>query len=538
MTDVFSVEPSSVDVAPLGKFTLPVENWNPRDHPTEVFNYVDISSIDNQRNVISAIHELEGREAPSRARRLIEAGDVLFANVRPGLRNIALVDDSFRGIAVASTGFSVLRPNPQIRSRYLFHLVKSEFFVDAITRTQTGTSYPATSEARVKAQVVPVPSVNAQADLCVLLDRADERFEATNSEVAHAQESLQRFERAMLDRLVSGATTAWVGEDDDGPKDAPSDLPAWIGDPNRFRSDWEWLTLGEVATSIDYGTSEKTVDDAQTGIPVLRMGNIQEGRLDWQSLKYLPSSSVPEKLLLAPGDVLFTRTNGSPDLVGKAAVYNAAEKSQVTYASYLIRVRLDSARLSSEWLVMWLSSSWGRRWALTVRTAGVSQSNISGTKLAALQVPSPPVDDQHRAVEAYREIRSICQGAQASLADALTRAARARTTIHNSTLWPTGPSPTFDEVQSGREMVDMSDDTPVRTTVPKRSRANRANEADLAALLRRLGPSSPGALWQASTFAGDVDRFYRQLRGAIIRGEISEVRSEEATVLLRANDED
>src|SRR5205085_2877427 len=87
---------------------------------------------------------------------------------------------------------------------------------------------------------------------------------------------------------------------------------------------------------LQYGTSAKT-KELRDGIPVLRMGNIVDGRLRLENLRFLPESHVefPE-LLLQKGDLLFNRTN-SAELVGKTAVFK--EAGRFSFASYLIRLR-------------------------------------------------------------------------------------------------------------------------------------------------------------------------------------------------------
>src|SRR4051812_12697899 len=83
---------------------------------------------------------------------------------------------------------------------------------------------------------------------------------------------------------------------------------------------WTWATGDELATRVDYGSSAKTNENSE-GVPVLRMGNILEGRLDLRDLKYLPANHDEfPRLFLEAGDILFNRTN-SAELVGKAAVY-------------------------------------------------------------------------------------------------------------------------------------------------------------------------------------------------------------------------
>jgi type I restriction enzyme S subunit len=127
----------------------------------------------------------------------------------------------------------------------------------------------------------------------------------------------------------------------------------------------------------------------------MRMGNIQNGNVDFSDLKYVKSEAVPEDFLLQQGDVLFNRTN-SPELVGKCAVY--AKTGRATFASYLLRLQVNADLLAPQFLASWINSSWGRSWARAVRTDGVSQSNINATKLALMPLPLPPLREQHEIV--------------------------------------------------------------------------------------------------------------------------------------------
>ena len=97
--------------------------------------------------------------------------------------------------------------------------------------------------------------------------------------------------------------------------------------------------MDQLTTLVEYGFSAKTSEPLTNGVPVLRMGNIFEGQLDYSNLKYLPAShdEFPE-LLLWDGVVLFNRTN-SAELVGKTAVYSDMGHP-TSFASYLIRLRV------------------------------------------------------------------------------------------------------------------------------------------------------------------------------------------------------
>ena len=122
------------------------------------------------------------------------------------------------------------------------------------------------------------------------------------------------------------------------------------------------------------------------------MGNIQQGSLDLDNLKYLPLDHREfPKLLLADGDLLFNRTN-SAELVGKTAVYRG-RPDPCSFASYLICVRTARARLST-FVANALNSPWGRAWIASVVSQQVGQANVNGTKLRSFPFPFPPWAEQ------------------------------------------------------------------------------------------------------------------------------------------------
>jgi type I restriction enzyme S subunit len=171
---------------------------------------------------------------------------------------------------------------------------------------------------------------------------------------------------------------------------------------------WEIVPLGDLVLRAQYGTSVKASARAKGGVPVLRMGNIQNGEIDTSSLKYVEATLENlESFVLQPGDILFNRTN-SPELVGKAAVYD--RETRAIFASYLVRLTCDPKLALSPYVCAWINSPWGRWWARTVRTDCVSQSNINASKLLAMPVPLPPLAEQ---VEIVRRMTALFQYADA-----------------------------------------------------------------------------------------------------------------------------
>lgn len=159
---------------------------------------------------------------------------------------------------------------------------------------------------------------------------------------------------------------------------------------------WAMSTVRDVVDVLQYGTSTKADSDEKVGVPVLRMGNIQDGRLDLSDLKFVPRSREINGVRLRQWDIIFNRTN-SPELVGKSAVIDVDK--EMVFASYLIRLRTRPQIGDPRYLCSWINSAWGREWARRVRTDGVSQSNINGSKLAEMPLPLAPLPEQHRIVE-------------------------------------------------------------------------------------------------------------------------------------------
>jgi type I restriction enzyme, S subunit len=125
----------------LGKVVGKAKTWNPvNDSADAEFTYIDLSSIDQQSKSIYQTTQFVGWDAPSRARQIVKAGDVLVATVRPKFNGVALVAEEYND-ATASTGFCVLRPDPNsIDGNFLFHWVKTPEFVSDMVRKSTGAS--------------------------------------------------------------------------------------------------------------------------------------------------------------------------------------------------------------------------------------------------------------------------------------------------------------------------------------------------------------------------------------------------------------
>lgn len=178
---------------------------------------------------------------------------------------------------------------------------------------------------------------------------------------------------------------------------------------------WSLTALQDLIHGSQYGLSVKADADAKTGVPMLRMSNIQDGQIRFSDLKYvhLKKEDV-ESYAVRRGDLLFNRTN-SPELVGKAAVYGR-DDHPVVFASYLIRIECDERLVDSRYVCGWINSPWGRFWARTVRVDCVSQSNINASKLLSLPIPLPPLAEQGEIVCRIEEHLKLATGIEGRVA--------------------------------------------------------------------------------------------------------------------------
>ena len=139
--------------------------------PTDLIKYIDISSIDNIRNVMTGYTEYVLQEAPSRAQQHIKTGDIVISTVRPNLKNVAITtyeDDNL----VASSGFCVLRANKCLPS-YLMAIVCSEKFTEAMIKLVTGANYPAIKDSDVLNYVVALPPIKIQEQFAAFVEQTD-----------------------------------------------------------------------------------------------------------------------------------------------------------------------------------------------------------------------------------------------------------------------------------------------------------------------------------------------------------------------------
>ncbi len=286
------------------------------------FYYVDISAIDRDTKIIVNPQRMTGRDAPSRARKLIRSGDVLVSMTRPNLNAVALVPDELND-QIASTGFDVLR-SISVEPRWVFNNVRTRAFIEQMTNLVQGALYPAVRSKDIRGYVIPIAPINEQKRIADKLDSLLARVDTCRERLDRVPGILKRFRQAVLAAATNGELTReWRGE---SKEHLPEQTPRT----------WS-RCLTKEAGRIQLGRQRSPKYHSGSNMrPYLRVQNIFEDRIDLSDVMEMdfPGEDF-ERYKLHPGDILLNEGQ-SPEFLGRPALYNG-ELPDACFTNTLIR---------------------------------------------------------------------------------------------------------------------------------------------------------------------------------------------------------
>jgi type I restriction enzyme S subunit len=195
--------PKGWELARIGEVASKCVQSKPADEVE--FIYVDIGSIDRDLKRITEPQRLIGKDAPSRARKIINTGDVLVSLTRPNLNAVVLVSGEFDN-QIASTGFEVIKP-VKVDSGYIFAIVRSKAFIDSISGKVQGALYPAAKSEDVREYQFPLPPLTEQQQIADQLDELLAQVNIIKTRLDTIPKILKRFRQSVLAAAVSGKLT-------------------------------------------------------------------------------------------------------------------------------------------------------------------------------------------------------------------------------------------------------------------------------------------------------------------------------------------
>ena len=286
----------------------------------------------------------------------------------------------------------------QAEPKFLFSIMKLPQMVSLYKRIGEGTVHrrKSISFERLGALPLAIPTIQEQRRILAVLDSIDDAIEGAEAVIAATEGLRDALLHDLLTCGLPGQHSEW--------RDVPGlgTIPA----------DWKVVQLGDVLESTTYGTNSPL--SAVGDIPVLRMNNLQNGQINLTDVRRANlNDKETRELNLACGDILFNRTN-SLDLVGKVAVVRNLP-NPMSFASYLVRLRVKKERANPFWLSALLWSADCQARVRKYATPGVSQANINPTSLKTLTVPLPPLAEQHDIAASLDGVYSAIQVAREEL---------------------------------------------------------------------------------------------------------------------------
>ena len=264
--------------------------------------------------------------------------------------------------------------------KFLFYYARSQ--KGAFIGKAKGGAQPNISQEIIKTHFIPLPPLAEQQRI---VDRIESIFAKLDEAKERAQEVVDGFEMrksAILHKAFTGELTE-----------------KWREEQGVTLESWKEGSIDAICNSLKYGTAQKSKKEGT--VVVIRMGNLQQGEIDWSDLAYSDDQDDIEKYQLDNGDVLFNRTN-SAALVGKTYIYRG--EYPAIYAGYLIKLDYNHDIITGDFLNYALNTNNAKEYCNLVKTDGVNQSNINAKKIGAYVIPIPSIREQKEVVRIVKKL--------------------------------------------------------------------------------------------------------------------------------------
>jgi len=342
------------------------------------WGYLDLSKLD----LMDFTEEEEQKFA-------LQPGDLLVCE-GGDVGRTAMWEGQMQGVYYQNHLHRLRARDNNVNPAFVMYWLQTAFtLLNLYSGSSNKTTIPNLSQGRLAVFPIPLPPLPEQRAIAHVLRTVQRAKEATDSVIA----ALKELKKSLMQHLftygpvpVTERERVAMQETEIGP------LPAH----------WRVVRLGEVAEKPQYGFTAAAQRDP-VGPKMLRITDIQDGNVNWNAVPYCECGieDIP-KYLLEAGDILFARTGS----VGKAFLVSSVPEPSI-FASYLIRVRVDRAKLDPQFAFLFMQSSayWSQ---IASQTHGAVQPNVNATQLRSLLLPLPPLSEQ-------REIARILQAVDAKI---------------------------------------------------------------------------------------------------------------------------
>ena len=365
--------PKDWEVVRLGEeVDINNESCDPkRDFPEKRFLYIDIDSIQNETGVIKRAKTIIGKEAPSRARRLIRYNDVIMSTVRPYLKAFAIVPREYND-QICSTGFAVFTCKERILPSYLLYILFSNSIITQCNRMMVGGQYPALNDSQVRKIQLPLPPLPEQQKIAEILSTVDEAIKKT----VQAIDKTKRLKKGLMQELFKKGIGHKEFKDTE------------IG---RIPKEWEVMSLGDISTNFIGGGTPSTSNPEywDGGIPWMTSANLTN-RIVYQGMKYITDKGVRNSATnIVPKGSLLMATRVGIGKIGIAGI-------DIAISQDLTGIVLNQQKVNAEYLywTIFRKSSY-----LSLLSQGSTVKGLTRDSLGRVKLPLPPLPEQQKIAE-------------------------------------------------------------------------------------------------------------------------------------------
>ncbi|MBS1783395.1 MAG: restriction endonuclease subunit S [Bacteroidetes bacterium] len=350
------------------------------------FNYLDIANVNSDGEVLE-IQKMSFKDAPSRARRIVNKDDIVISTVRTYLKAIALIGNDFDNL-IASTGFAVLKSKGNINPKYLYYALNSKIFIHKVMINSFGVTYPAITPTALNCLSIPVPPLTEQTQIANYLDTQSQKI---NHFIAKKQQFitlLKEQRQSVINTMVSGKLLVVSGKLE-APKKVKDSGIKWLGN---IPEHWEVRKLrycGHCQNGLNKGG-----EFFGTGYPFYGYGDIYNNEILPVEPSGLVMSSVNDRdsCSVQEGDVFFTRTS---EIVEEIAIASTCFTTveDATFSGFLIRFRPIKDIIDKTFSAYYFRCQLLR--AFFVKEMNIiTRASMSQDLLKNLSILIPPLEEQ------------------------------------------------------------------------------------------------------------------------------------------------
>ena len=404
--------------------------------PETTFSYIDIGSIDNKDNKLNDEEQLINPDkAPSRARKIVKLGDILYSTVRPYLHNICIINREFSNTPIASTGFAVLSCYNSVYNKYLFYYLLSPSF-DAFAndaKNSKGVAYPAINDKRFYSAVIAIPPLAEQKrivakieELLPYIDRYERAWSKLEDFNKRFPGDMQKsvLQMAIQGKLVEQRPEEGTGEElyrqiqaekqsliKEGKIKKEKPLPEISEDeiPFDIPESWKWVRFADIAL-FENGDRSKNypveLDYVNAGIPFFGAKDIEGDKLSFEKVRFI---SLEKYNQLGRGKLqdndFICLLRGS---VGKCAVFNATVENDTGFiCAQMVIIRCIDKKMCNYIRKYVLSPFYTL--SIQSKTTGTAVKQLPAKELSKMIIPLPPLAEQKRIVQKLDKILPLCE---------------------------------------------------------------------------------------------------------------------------------